>query len=172
MPWMHPDANAYLESLLQPDFRVLEHGSGGSTRWFAERVAEVVSVEFRLSWYEALQELIPENVVLIHWTDVPPPEFKPQIFDLLLVDGNPHEHRNYYLDNAEQYVRPGGYVVLDNANRPMCAEARLRLMGRATQLERFERNMPFSKYFVTEFYQLRHSTGQDGRGHEGRQEPE
>jgi len=50
-PWLSDDAIAYLESILTPEMHVIEHGSGGSTLWFASRVVTVIAYEHDTDWY-------------------------------------------------------------------------------------------------------------------------
>ena len=58
MPWITFAAITYLKQVLSPDMRVFEYGTGGSTLFFARRVAEVISVEHDPVWYEQLREII------------------------------------------------------------------------------------------------------------------
>jgi predicted O-methyltransferase YrrM len=153
-PWLHPSVIGFLESLLEPDFRILEHGSGGSTLWFASRVGRVVSVESDRDWYEKVKSLARPNTRLILWDQDTLPRITGR-FDLLLIDGEPVEDRALYLDAAEKLVKPGGIVVLDNANRPEYAAARARLGRRAKSLGTFDHNEPETLYLVTDFYQLK-----------------
>jgi hypothetical protein len=51
-------------------------------------------------------------------------------------------------------VVPGGWVVLDNANRPEYEYERSLLPGWAKLAMRFDNNIAISHYFVTEFWQL------------------
>lgn len=57
-PWMNFRVIAWLESYLKPDMRVFEYGSGGSTLFFAERVAHVVSVEHDESFHAFITQQI------------------------------------------------------------------------------------------------------------------
>jgi hypothetical protein len=50
------DAIEFLTSRIIPGWRVFEYGSGGSTLFWLERGAEVVSVEHDPQWYSQLQE--------------------------------------------------------------------------------------------------------------------
>lgn len=45
IPWIPFAARDFLEPKLQPHMKVFEWGSGGSTIWFAQRVAHVTSIE-------------------------------------------------------------------------------------------------------------------------------
>ena len=116
IPWMHPAAVCYLESLLRPDWHVLEHGSGGSTLWLAERVAHVTSVEDRMEWYQYIAHHNERGNIDMYYS---PDGCKiPHIekVDLLLIDGHPAEARAHWLLYARRITKPGGVVVLDNSN--------------------------------------------------------
>lgn len=147
-PWLHPSATDYLERLLNSEWSVLEHGAGGSTVWFSERVKKVVSVEGDQRWRQFVREKAPANVVLL--SGLPTPKYPD--YDLFFIDGD-HEGRAQGLLQAHLYVRPGGWVVLDNANRPEYRRERLKFSECATLQMSFDNNIPISKYFVTEFWQ-------------------
>lgn len=55
-PWITFAAAAFIESRLSPSARVFEWGSGGSSLFFARRVAAVVSVEHDAPWFELVRE--------------------------------------------------------------------------------------------------------------------
>jgi predicted O-methyltransferase YrrM len=146
LPWLAPDAIAYLESLLRPDMEVIEFGGGGSTLWFAERVAHVTTHENKPEWLAKLQEIAPPNVKLTK-----SPVMERGGYDLLFIDGDPVQNRAYWIDAATEIIRRGGYVVLDNANRPEYASSWLRLQSQMKMIHRVQTQG--GKYFVTEFYQ-------------------
>jgi hypothetical protein len=52
IPWITFGAVDFLESILTPQMRAFEYGSGGSTLYFCRRVAEVFSVEHDPVWYK------------------------------------------------------------------------------------------------------------------------
>jgi predicted O-methyltransferase YrrM len=154
VPWLHPAVIGYLNNLIQPDWRILEHGSGGSTLWFAQRAAHVTAVESDASYYAALFAQAPGNVTLILRAAENLPLALDAPYDLLLIDGE-IERRGLYLYAAEQLVKPGGLVVLDNANRTEYVNERTFLKERAAHYITFEVNPPHHKYCVTDFYRLR-----------------
>lgn len=149
-PWLSPEATAFLESLLSPDMTVLEHGSGGSTLWFSERVKHVTAMEHNQTWYETLLKRAPQNVTLVLGRGV----LYIEPVDLLFIDGEPVEDRREWLEAVVKLVKPGGYVVLDNANRPEYARARDGLLSIAKHLLTIDGNTGGSIHLVTEFYQL------------------
>jgi hypothetical protein len=156
LPWLAPDVIEYLESLLTPDMRVIEHGSGGSTLWFAARVKSVTSIEASAGWRPIITERAPTNAIIIDGSGPgnAPRRSGHSKYDLLLIDGEPLEVRADWLDEAAKLVTPGGWVVLDNANRPEYAYSRSAFAERAELVRRFDGNVPGSLYLVTEFFRL------------------
>lgn len=147
VPWLHPSATSYLEEIIRPEFWVLEHGSGGSTLWFSRRVASVVSIEHDQKWRDKVREFAPANVTLLEAFG-----HTGQVFDLFLIDGL-REERGDCLLKAHVFVKPGGWVVLDNANRPEYEAARRAFSDHAKLVERFNNNIPTkTQYIVTEFW--------------------
>lgn len=101
VPWITYPAIKVLESIVKSDFRVLEYGSGNSSRWWRPRVAQLVSVEHDPEWYQAISREPSCNGHVIH---VPinapaPPEFasflEKEFFDAGLDPGpGPDPGRN------------------------------------------------------------------------------
>ncbi|MFN3876059.1 MAG: hypothetical protein ACK4L7_09135, partial [Flavobacteriales bacterium] len=56
MPWLSFPAIDFLRRAARPGHRVFEFGGGGSTLFWADRVAEVVTVEHDAQWFAALQQ--------------------------------------------------------------------------------------------------------------------
>lgn len=153
-PWLHPNATAYFESILNKDMAVIEHGSGGSTLWLAERVAHVTSFENNLDWYNGVSKRAPANVTLVMSKDILP--LKP--VDLLFIDGEPIEKRIDWLLAAPALIKPGGWVVLDNANREYFSEPKRKLAETFTLRKTIDGNTHsrgvHTEFLVTEFWQL------------------
>jgi len=149
-PWLSPEAVSYLEGILTPEFRVLEHGSGGSTLWFASRVHEVIAYELNTNWFDVLSRQCPENVKLCNADK--PARYKKQSFSLLLIDGEPVTDRITWLQRAPSLVKSGGWVVLDNANRPEYRDARANFSEFAKLMHTTDGNEPGTLYLVTEFW--------------------
>ena len=151
-PWLHPDVIAYFESILHPDMRVAEHGSGGSTLWLAGRVKYLVSFEHNQEWRLAIEARKPGNcIVMPVAAGIMPP--MPFALDLLFVDGEPVEDRALWLRAAPKLLLPGGWLVLDNANRPEYAAERADLETFATLVKTFDRN-DHTRYLVTDFWRM------------------
>lgn len=148
-PWLHPAAVEYLAGIVTPEMRVVEHGAGGSTVWFSERVKEVICFETSIAWAERVHARANGVRLYMDLSKLG----SVGGFDLLMIDGA-REERGKFLRSAHLLVRPGGWVVLDNANRPEYAAERAEFGQRAVLVARFDNNIPISKYFVTEFWRL------------------
>lgn len=124
-PWLAPEAIQQIELFLggRESLRVWEWGAGGSTMWFAERAAMVVSVEHDPEWHaqilRRLRERNVSNVGLMLWTN--PSRYvyaianhAPMSFGLILVDG---VQRNACVLAALGQLQPGDWLILDNTER-------------------------------------------------------
>ena len=118
VPWISYRATRDLSRLIQPDWRVLEFGSGMSTIWFSRRAGSVVSIESDRVWYERVQALVKGHAnvrALLRSTECPAysdvSEWPDGFFDLLLVDG---DCRPQCVERASPKVRSGGFIYLDN----------------------------------------------------------
>jgi predicted O-methyltransferase YrrM len=129
-PWLTPTAIALLDSLLRREDTGVEFGSGRSTIWFAARVSSLTSVEHDEQWYQAVAARLAErgvgNVDYILAPEDQPQErgadsryaraalaFADGTLDFALVDGNYREHTAKLILPK---VRPGGMLIVDNAN--------------------------------------------------------
>lgn len=65
-PWITFTAIDYLQTNLKPNHHVFEYGGGGSTLFFLNRVAEVVTVEHSKEWFEILQNTLKAKGTK-HW---------------------------------------------------------------------------------------------------------
>lgn len=151
IPWLVFGSTRFLDRWLRKDMQVFEYGSGGSTLYFAERTARVVSIEHDKVWYDQAKRIIDTSVmptILYQLTEPQPltdeglrdctnpwdyvsgfkeyrgfdfsayaraidayPDFS---FDLVVVDGRV---RPSCIAHSLQKVKPGGALLLDNADR-------------------------------------------------------
>jgi hypothetical protein len=141
IPWIAYGAISRLNEIVTKEMKVFEFGSGGSTRFFAERAAEVHSVEHHEGWYQKVREDLGQfsnlqlvwkpalqivgsakEVVLdesqdgLDYSDYAQSitRFPDAYFDLILVDGRA---RNACIKNSTEKLKPGGFLVVDNSNR-------------------------------------------------------
>jgi len=129
-PWLPENAIALLDRLIQPDWNIVETGSGASTFWLAERAARVVSFEHNPAWGgavigEACRRGIKNTTILMD-EGYPKSGLQPYLritaraYDLALIDGR---GRVRSINTVSAFIKPGGWIVLDNANRPRYEKA-------------------------------------------------
>ena len=130
-PWLTPAAIALLDGELTRDMVGVEFGSGSSTLWFAARLRHLTSFEPNPIWYTRVQAQLVEagarNVELVQ-QDAPDAanesldatpysaaasRFPDHSVNFVLVDG---PNRCACLVQGIRALKPGGLLVLDNAN--------------------------------------------------------
>lgn len=133
LPWLPFRVIDRLEQAVGPGSRVFEYGGGGSTLWFLDRGAEVVTVEHHEGWAAALRDRIRSEHWVLHAIpdDGPHPEayesyvasigeYPDDHFDVVVVDGR---SRAACVRAAAPKVRPGGLLVVDDVDRERYAAA-------------------------------------------------
>jgi hypothetical protein len=60
-PWIPFEAENWLQLYVKPHMKVFEYGSGGSTIFFAERVAEVFTVEHDKKWHRLVSRALAQR---------------------------------------------------------------------------------------------------------------
>jgi predicted O-methyltransferase YrrM len=135
-PWLCPGTIAFCEAHLAKSMKVLEFGSGRSTRWFAQLVGHITSVEHDSTWFREVQQQLADaqltNVDYLNVALQPLPDpkqgleqpvpnyvavadrFADRSLDLIVVDGH---YRNICIRHATKKLAPGGYLLVDDANR-------------------------------------------------------
>lgn len=123
LPMISFRAARVIDGLLTAESRVLEFGSGYSTLWFAQRCAELVSVEDDPYWRTQVQRLLAEAGARHVRHEFRGPEHYSRLdeypdayFDLALVDG---KDRAGCVRTALTKVKPGGWLYLDNSDKDM-----------------------------------------------------
>ena len=128
VPWLPYRVLERLEAALascEAGGRVFEFGGGGSTLWFADHGADVVTVEHDRDWVEHLATALVDEArcQLIHRDSsndyaeyvATIAEWPDAHFDVVVVDGR---ERVRCLRESISKVRPGGLLILDDAERP------------------------------------------------------
>ena len=130
-PWLPENAIALLDQLIQPDWNIVETGSGASTFWLAERAARVISFEHNPAWGQAVSDQAAEkklnNITIFMDANYPKTGINKHLklfaggeVDLALIDGR---GRVRSINTVSAFIKPGGWIVLDNANRPRYEKA-------------------------------------------------
>lgn len=171
-PWLPYECVEWLEDYLDEDKHVFEYGSGGSTVFFAHRVHRIDSVEHDPDWYERVRQYLREqdiNNVNLMLEEPEPREEQPGAFgsakepyrqcsfqryaesieslddpsvDLVLVDGRA---RMDCLSVASEFIKPGGYLLLDDAQRDRYSRAGSRLGPTLTDTRNFDGLKPATR---------------------------
>jgi protein-L-isoaspartate O-methyltransferase len=118
-PWLVFSAVKYLAANISSR-RVFEFGSGMSTLWFAERCAQVVSVESNAVWYNDIRQRSTSlpNVQIIY-ADTKEDYLRAIAsdsgkFDLIVIDGL---YRGECAALARRYLSRDGLIVVDNTDK-------------------------------------------------------
>jgi hypothetical protein len=142
LPWITFNSFKFLKSFKFEDKKVFEFGSGGSTLFFINNGANIISVEHNREWYDLviskilnnkksnlklITPILSENpkVVSIYDDSYSGYDFQEyadyilsfpdNYFDLVVIDGRA---RSFCLINSIVKVKNGGYILFDNSNRP------------------------------------------------------
>lgn len=133
-PWFSYAAIDFLEKNVRSEMTVCEYGSGGSTLFFARRVQAVYSIEDNPKWFAMVTGRIKELEIRNAEVHLFPFDFKnpagfeqsaylnaiPQrAFDIYVIDGSEEweQVRPLCFRHVEQFIRPGGMIIVDDAWR-------------------------------------------------------
>jgi len=106
--------------------RVFEFGAGASTLWFAGFVEVIHSVEHDEGWFREIRSHLDPSMPVHLWKVEP--ERLPCAMDLMgMVDvvfvDCYDQHRVAAVHEARDHVLPGGWLVLDDSDKPMYDQA-------------------------------------------------
>jgi precorrin-6B methylase 2 len=125
LPWVTYPAIEFIKRRVKPEMSVFEYGSGGSTRWWANLVSHVVSVEHDRQWFEKLSAMKCANIELFQIDLINGGEYSKKIaqyenqFDIVVVDG---EDRVNCIKHCLGALTESGVVIVDNSDRSQYAE--------------------------------------------------
>lgn len=139
MPLYTTPALEYLDSIVQPTWKVFEYGGGGSTNYYATHCAEVHTVEHNHDWYNKIVADNPTATIYHVETDSQVLDsavdldaaFDNMQFSLPIRDGYAQSYNEYHgliHDSHRKYASmicqyPKGYfdvVVVDGMSRARC----------------------------------------------------
>jgi hypothetical protein len=117
LPFIALNAFRFLKSQLHPEWRVFEWSSGMSTLWFERHCAEVYAVEDDPVWFQVVSSRT-QRAQVFHLRNQEYVnkirDFPRGYFDLISIDGS---ERLACFDIAEDYLRPGGFLLIDNTDK-------------------------------------------------------
>lgn len=120
-PWITREAIRFLDSIVQPDFKVLECGAGGSTVYFTRKGCNVCSIESNYEWskrvvkclegYNPLLCQAPTHEAFVDMLN----SLSDDAFDLVSIDSDPAcTDRLGLLQVALPKLKKEGWLMLDN----------------------------------------------------------
>ena len=138
LPWFSYPAIRYLKEMDLSGKVVAEYGGGGSTLFFAQHAARIVTVENDPQWATELRFRLAASE--IHNVDVllrearfttandfmqspfaEPPPVDTGPFDIVVIDSfdyfEGHPLRPLLFKRTQDWIRPGSMIILDDAHR-------------------------------------------------------
>lgn len=126
-PWLTAAMVDLLDTWLLPSDAGLEFGSGRSTKWFAQKVEHLVSVEHDPQWFQRVRSELEASGMAVDYrlhqdgsTEKSSSEYVevarsiPAIsLDFCLVDGVSRDHCALAVLDK---LKPGGVLIVDNVN--------------------------------------------------------
>lgn len=119
-PWWGKSVIDLVSKKLKDSMRVFEWGMGNSTLFWSQYVAEVVSIESDIEWYNRMTEIIPSNVRAEYCLLEYGGEYCQKIlneekqFDIILIDGRDRVRCAY---NSVVKLKEDGVIIWDNTER-------------------------------------------------------
>jgi hypothetical protein len=137
-PWLPIEAIDFLYLNLNKKSIGFEYGSGSSTFWFSKFTDSIYSIENSSNWYFEISKKIEENSIenifyfhrdckMLPIWDIDLENTKEYVeysssildfdikFDYILIDG---VARSLCIQNSINKLNSGGYLIIDNAERP------------------------------------------------------
>lgn len=128
-PCLNLPAISFFEAILKSTTTILETGSGRSTIWFARQVKKIISFENKEEWYHGVTDKLKEeglNNAIVHYDPNYPTDSFTKVngeFDIVFLDGSDNSgDRIVCMKVGYRFVKPGGYLVVDDTQRPSYRE--------------------------------------------------
>lgn len=115
-PWLTFPAIEFLIQLDWSEVSAIEFGSGNSTRFWSERVHDLIAVEHDPAWHEQISAELggPVDYRLAEDLDSYVGALSGRSFGLIIIDGI---HRAQCVEASVSSLGVGGVIVLDNSER-------------------------------------------------------
>lgn len=164
LPWMNFPVIAFLKERLNKDINIFEYGSGYSTRFYAQRVSTVTSLEYNQFWYNRIKNTLPDNVKLIYQESDTDGQYcraiqqTNQRYELVIVDG---DDRPNCMRECIGSLTENGVIILDDSQRKEYDECILALEKAGFKRIHFEGLKPKGKHMdrTTIFYKDQNCLG-------------
>jgi hypothetical protein len=130
IPWFTYPAIEYLNQFDLSGKKIFEYGSGNSTAYWARRGAEVWAVDHDQKWFDKMTDSLSTGQTLYYADteqDYSAAIARPGIlFDIVVIDGT---FRTACVEPGIAHLRPGGFIIFDNAERDVQVGEMLRQKG-------------------------------------------
>lgn len=119
-PWWAESIIDLIRNRINRSLSVFEWGSGNSTLFWSQNVGRVISIEYDLTWYNRMKNMIPDNVELVFCELEYDGDYCRRIlkegekFDIILVDGR---DRVRCAQNAVERIKMDGIIIWDDTER-------------------------------------------------------
>lgn len=159
-PCLTEEAIDFIASLVNDLSYVLEFGVGSSTLWLSTRCGHLVSIEHNKKWLDFISKEMCNRSLSSTWVSVYRENkyervlkgFDKDHFDLILVDGI---RRNQCIIEAVEHLKPGGFLMLNNAELKDYREGVLsvsELLGEPTVSQQSTPHRTWASYQVPRKY--------------------
>lgn len=131
MPWFNYNCRDILKKAITSESKVFEYGGGGSSLYFLDIGATVVTVEHDKEWFDLLSNTIVTNSLSDRWTVFfrppkkleKPTSYKPSNLDAYISGGGVFEGYSFedYVKVIDQFCdEEFDLVIVDGRSRPSC----------------------------------------------------
>jgi predicted O-methyltransferase YrrM len=119
LPWLTYPAIHFISQLNLKDKDVLEWGSGYSSKYFASRCKNVISIENNKDWFDNISKDKSSNqtIILVENTKESYVDVVAKInkkFDIIVIDGQLFRKECAVI--SKNYLKEGGMIILDNSD--------------------------------------------------------
>lgn len=119
IPWYTFPAIEYLSQFDYSDKKIFEFGCGNSSRFWAARAKQVVSVEDNPTWLEKWKSEFTENNIEIRFHEEGETYYNAILedesrYDIIVIDG---KNRAECAITAMQRLAKGGVIIVDDSDR-------------------------------------------------------
>jgi hypothetical protein len=122
LPWFTYAALDFLKTRNLGDLKVLEYGSGNSTKWWADNTSSVVAVEHVKDWVEKIASKLPSNAQ-VKYVDIGD-DIRKKYLDIAFGQTS---IENEYVNAVE--FSSADIIVIDGVYRNGCCRSAIKFAG-------------------------------------------
>jgi len=96
------------------EWKVFEYGGGDSSLWWRDKVKQCISVDTNEKWANDRQLILEQNKEKFINYPINNINETNELFDCIIIDGEPLDWRDLCTNVALQCIKPGGVLIIDN----------------------------------------------------------